>query len=269
LAEDDCLSHNCTKRPFHPARHMHKLPIRTNSTWLSDDELLLLDVLFQWSTWICLLRREGFREQWNLHPHNFNDEELRSHLDSLCTRGVLFYEDRNCPSGWRSRGHQDDRTCVGLTALGGELWSQERMPQWDRFCTERYTTISNGRTLMSVVAVSPKIRDDFLELWPLEVARRRSATIVNHELIPWRPFSKLYVGMATYLEQREWTEAEAMAHMASYREHHETLQRERSWWRNVPELQRFVTDQEHDAGRLSGPPGQANEHLLLRGDNRL
>jgi hypothetical protein len=90
--------------------------------------------------------------------------------------------------------------------------------------------------LMSVTAVTKEVRDHFLTLWPEYPARRRTAVIADGPLIRWHPFPRVYVGVAIYeelaLECTVWAE--------QHQRHQATLKRERSWWRSVPELQRFV-----------------------------
>ncbi|HEY7157847.1 MAG TPA: hypothetical protein VH575_28070 [Gemmataceae bacterium] len=208
---------------------MHKLPFRTNKTWLSDDQLILLDVLFDRGTFLRLLRRESFCEQWNLgYSHNLSDDYLQCHLHWLCEHGVLEAE------------RDGNQTVFHMTAIGGELWSQERCPVWERYCIEQYRMTSRGRTLMSVMAVSPQVRDNFLALWPLYPARRRTATIADRGLIGWHPFGQVFVGVATYEKKQQWTRDEHAVWIEQYRRHQTVLEQERSWWRCVPELQRFV-----------------------------
>lgn len=211
------------------AHAMSNLPYRTNATSLSDDELIILDAIFDGGASFELLRRSSFHPQWNLgYAHNLNDEELRCRLRRLCEQSILKTE------------YDCRRTYYCMTPTGGDLWSQERCPSWDRYCTERYKTTRRGLTLMSVVAVSPEIRDKFLMLWPMPPARRRTATIPGNRLIFWRSFSQLHVGLATYREETEWTSEEYDVYCQRDREHSAILRRERSWWRTVPELQRFL-----------------------------
>lgn len=208
---------------------MHNRPYRTGKTWLTDDQLILLDVLFDKSTSLRLLRRESFMEQWNLeYTHALDDAALECNIRWLCEHGILEPE------------HDGGRTRLQMTRDGGELWSQERCPVWERYCIERYTTTARGRTLMSVMAVSAKVRDDFLDMWPQYPARRRTAVITDRPLIEWHPFARIYVGVATYKEPRQWAPAEYTIWAEQHRQHWAMLERERSWWRCVPELQRFV-----------------------------
>src|SRR5262249_38621605 len=162
------------------------------------------------------------------YAHSLDDGELRCHLRWLCEHGILEAE------------RDGDQTVFRMTAAGGELWSQERCPVWDRYCIECYRTTSRGRTMMTVYAVTPHVRDEFLALWPLYPARHRTARIADHGLIGWHPFGQLFVGVATYEEQRRWTFKEYADWFASYCHHQAVLERERGWWRCVPELHRLV-----------------------------
>jgi hypothetical protein len=215
---------------------MKNLPFRTNSTWLDDVDLVLLDALFDCGTLFRLLRSVVFRPQWNLgYSHDLTDEQLRTRLQNLVDRGVLTAE------------HPPRGTVLRMTPEGGELWSQERRPNWERFCNEGYSETRGGRELMSVVALSPEIRDDFLRLWPecptRDSVRRRAASIhnaKNHELLNWKSFECYHVGLATCRVQREWTLKEYPEFRARYRDHLARLDEERTWWRCVSELQRFT-----------------------------
>jgi hypothetical protein len=214
---------------------MNELPFRTNATWLSDDELVLLDVLFNAGTWVDLLTQESFHEQWNLgYSHQLNDNDLRTSVEKLCHSGVV-----------RVDVGESDRLsgpCIQLTPHGGDLWSLERCPIWERYCMERYSETSAGRTIMTVIAASPEVRDDYLRVWPRYPARRREFTLYDYQLISWRQFPRLYVGAATYHEQRSWsTFEEYSAYRTMFEEHQQLVKRERSWWRGVRELQRFLS----------------------------
>jgi hypothetical protein len=218
------------------------MPFRTGRTWLTDDQLILLDAMFARGTFFRLLCREGYFEQWNLgYAHRLDEAELRLNLRWLCEHGVL---------GSEVSGNQ---TVFHLTPAGGDLWSQERCPVWDRYCTECYRTTSRGKTMMTVYAVSSRVRDEFLALWPPAPARRRTSTIVDRGLIGWRPFSQVFVGVATYQEQRECTPAEYAEWARRYHQHQVVLENQRTWWRCVPELQRFVRRPADPGAPADGP----------------
>lgn len=196
-------------------------PFRTGETWLTDDQLILLDVLFDTHATFRLLRRHRFHEQWNLgYVHDLDDDALKRNLKLLCERGIL------------NLLRDADRIAFRMTCTGGQLWSRERCPDWTRYCTEQYRDSPRGRELMTVLAVSADVRDQFLTLWPRYPARRKIAVIRDRPLIEWHPFPQLYIGLASYDNRAE--------EVSEYREHRSRLERGRSWWRTVPELQRFV-----------------------------
>lgn len=208
---------------------MQVRPYRTGTTWLTDDQLVLLDVLFNIGIPLSHLGRADFLEGWNLgYAHTLDDDALTANVCWLCDQGVLDAEAHGTS------------TVLWMTPAGGELWSQERCPVWERYCTEQYRYTSQGKRLMTVLAVSSEVRDHFLSLWPEYPARRRTTVITNHSLLGWRPFPQLYVGMAVYEETERLTAAEFEDWQLRYRQHWAKLERERSWWRSVPELQRFV-----------------------------
>jgi hypothetical protein len=209
---------------------MRERPYRTGVTWLTDDQLILLDALFDLRAGFGLLRRDSFEVQWNFgYAHALDDAALACNLRWLCEHGALAAEG------------DGDRACYQMTHSGGELWSRERCPVWERFCVDRYRTTPRGRTLLSVMATAPGVRDDFLKLWPEATPlRRRTAVFADHQLIEWRPPGRVYVGLATYEEPHQWTSAEYFVWAELQRERRARLERERSWWRNVLELQRFL-----------------------------
>jgi hypothetical protein len=206
-----------------------KLHVRTNATCLSDNELIILDALFDRGATFGHLRRESPEWQWSFgDTHSLDDDELQKCIESLRRQNLI---EANRVESW---------TCFNITAKGGNLWEEERRPNWDRYCTLRYRTTSTGRTLESVVAVCPEIRDDFIRWWPLYPARHRRAVIADYGLIGWRTFSQLHVGIVTYQKEREWTPDQYSRYEERCRDHQAVLRRERTWWRDVPELQRFV-----------------------------
>jgi hypothetical protein len=63
-----------------------------------------------------------------------------------------------------------------------------------------------------------------------------AGTFKDYGLVRWHPF---YVGVATYTEQHEGT----LEKREQLHQHRNMVERERSWWGCVGELQRFVTQQ--------------------------
>jgi hypothetical protein len=213
---------------------MMHLPFRTNRTWLTDDQLILLDVLFDVAVSFKRLRAEDFGERWNVrYSHQLDDAQLQCALRWLCEHGVLEIE-----------RDADGTAFHRMTAAGGALWSEERCPVWERYCTERYKTTSRGRTLMTVTAVSAEVRDHFLSLWSPNHGRRRAVTISDGGLIRWHSFGQLFVGVTTYEGKNPWEATwETPQEFAAWRERQAKIECERTWWRCVSELQRFVPNQ--------------------------
>lgn len=220
---------------------MPQLPYRTLTTWLSDDDLLLLDAMFDCGVRFGHLRRDNYQLQWNLpYTHNYDDHQLQGRLDYLCQRQILQQQ--------RAEGH----TYFRFTVQGGDLWSQERCPDWQRYCSDRYKETLRNRTMISVVSVSASTRDDYLHLWPTHSSqisydhpiRRRKFTVRNGTLISWLPATLLHVGVATFVEVRQWKSGEeALTASKQEREAWQEMERQRTWWREISELQRFVPSQ--------------------------
>jgi hypothetical protein len=197
-------------------------PKRTYATDLTEDELTLLDVLFDGGASFHLLRRSDFSEQWNHLSHGLDDGELQTTLDRLCGNQILELVDAR------------NRPYYRLTRTGGELWEQERTPVWERYATERYGNTTSDTPTVSVCAVSPHIRDEFwsigsrIAMWA-PASRVRFGRITNHVLIPWKVFPSVYIAVAHLTGDGwsvGWSESE--------------FNRLRTWWRSVLELQKFV-----------------------------
>jgi hypothetical protein len=121
---------------------------RTHSTDLTEDELLILDVMFECSVTYPMLRTCNFVPRFNARPHRLDDETLKSTLVSLERRGITDVDD--C----MLRGHH----YISMTPKGGEHWASERQPKWDRYCTDTYPATIRGRTIMSVKCTTHRIQ---------------------------------------------------------------------------------------------------------------
>lgn len=208
--------------PFPAAKvrqKMQNLPFRTGETWLTDGQLVLLDVMFEgFRISFPLLKSDHFSEQWNVnYSHDFSDEELLCNLHWLCEHGVI------------EMNMEENQSLFEITRAGGDLWSKERRPLWDRYCTARWKEGYTGRVFMSVIATSPGIRDDYLRLHQMESVGCRRASISDYGVIPWRRFPQLYVAVTRFDEQRRLC-PEAYARLKS----------DCSWWTNTSNMQRFL-----------------------------
>lgn len=203
---------------------------RTHATSLTNDDLVILDVLFHGAAIPAMLRRRHFKEQWNAEPHRLDDAALESALDRMLKDGIL------------ERGESQSRRhhVVRMTPHGGDLWSRERCPIWQRYCLDRYNTLPCGSTLLTIVAVAAEIRDHFLDVWPEYPARKRTKMIRDVGLNEWRSFGTLHVGLATYIEPDQWSCEEYELYRQRHQQYLRRVDTSRTWWRSVAELQRFV-----------------------------
>lgn len=203
---------------------------RTHLTDLTDDELLIVDVMFECDVTYPMLRKCNMGPHFNAQPHTLDDEALKSTLVDFRRRGITD----NCDGMFHGQQY------ISITPKGGELWAAERQPKWERYCTESYPATIRGRTIMSVKCTTCSVRDDFLRLWPEYPARTRKATINDIGLVHWRGFGKLFVGLASYSQPRRWSLDEFNEWLPRHLAYIELVENERSWWRTVGELQKFV-----------------------------
>lgn len=204
---------------------------RSNKTSLTDDQLLILDVLIDGGAKPSMLRQRYFSEQWNARPHSLSDDELKTTIRQWLHEGILEAKS------------DSDMRYVAMTSLGGELWEAERCPIWERYCYDRYPAEIRGRSIMSVRCVTPEIRDDFLKLAVENPVRTKTATISDNGLIRWRQFDKLHVGLASFTEDEPvamTTQDEVNEWVSRRLSNIERVESGRSWWRSVRELQKFV-----------------------------
>jgi hypothetical protein len=187
---------------------------RTYATTLTDDELILLDVMFDGGAPFRLLRRNVFQDQWNCHSHNLSDEQLRETLKRLVESGLLKTERR------------DRRTYFQLTPDGGQKWETERLPVWHRYATDKYGETPLGKPFVTITARSSQSRDDFWRIgcevgfFAYTNGRIKTSMIKNHVLIPWKTFPSLYVLVAVlddWFASTDWRAFDAR----------------RTWWRVV------------------------------------
>jgi hypothetical protein len=210
---------------------MTKLFYRTNATSLTESELTILDVIFDGGATLRLLYDDIFKPQWNLpYSHNLDDDALRVTVNSLCERGILLSDET------------EGETVFRMTPAGGDAWSRERCPVWERFFRAICPMRIRDCYIWTVTAVSPVIRDDFFHFWPkYPVRRKRTRIIADFGLLPWRSFDMLHAGVASVYDPHDaWTPEESAIRMEAEKKHRATLEANRSWWQSVDELQRFV-----------------------------
>jgi hypothetical protein len=207
---------------------------RTHCSNLTDDELILLDILFDVRCSIAFLRREVFREQFNCDSHNLDGSQLESAVERLIGEGILETSD-----------HRSNETrSLQITPKGGRIWSEERAAIWELYGYETSKTLPNHREMVTFIGVSAECRDSFLDLWPRANAKHRAWVIEEYELIYWRRFHPVYVGVAIYDNPTEWEIDEYFEYVKQEEKRRQKMEQERRFWRFVKELQKFVANKQ-------------------------
>ena len=197
---------------------------RTGITSLTDDELILLDVMFAYAVLPPMLRQCNIKPQFNIRPHSMDDATLKSSLVRFAKEGITQ----------RTGQFLKGREYIKINEFGGEIWCSERSPVWERYCSDRESATIGSNTIYSVCAVSPKIRDDYLRISIPNSARTRTATISDNGILPWKTFDRLYVGLASFPSDPDSFELEDFDHWLELRKQHIiTVGRERTWWRSA------------------------------------
>jgi len=196
---------------------------RTHATALTDDELYLLDVMFNGGVRFRHVRREVFGDHWNCQSHGMDDDQLRETLN------------RWVESRFLTARSSDGDTYFYLTSDGGRQWEMERLPAWNRYVQAWVTETHSGRPCVSIAASTPETRDDCwtvgreVGMWAYSNGRMKTATVENHALISWKPFLPVYILVAAlddWDSEVDWVGWE----------------RQRTFWRNVKENAKFWPD---------------------------
>jgi hypothetical protein len=106
---------------------MNALPTRTGNSDLSDEELLLFDMLFDSNATAAQMSSTNYPCHMNCgYNHSLSDADLSCTIDSLLSRNLI-----------RLIGNSSDSTApiYSLTESGGERWEVERRPDWNRYVT--------------------------------------------------------------------------------------------------------------------------------------
>jgi hypothetical protein len=207
---------------------MAKKLFRTFATSLTDDELTLLDVMFENVVVPSMLRQCNIYNQF-LTTHSLGDLALSESIERFLREGIA----KPLDSIFRSQ------RCLAITEHGAALWSSERCPVWERYCVDREFAVVGDQTLVSVRAVTPKIREEYLQIAHSNPTRVKRTTIRDNGLLPWRSFDCLYVGLVSFTKPK-WHPSDDLQPWLEYRQGElARVERQRTWWRDIGELQKF------------------------------
>jgi predicted transcriptional regulator len=203
-----------------------RTPRRSGKTPLSDDELIILDALFDGARPLGTLYREKFSEIHNLpYRHDLSRNEVTETVRKLELQGILHSEEG------QSRG-----TYFSLTEEGGRLWEREREPDWTCFVAVDGQLDSNGnRTTMIARSQSLVVAQAYLETLeacghtPVILESRTAKMVEIARVLPWKSLEQVHevhalIGRAAEEEPKiDW----------------KLYQDRRIWWTTVSELQDF------------------------------
>lgn len=200
---------------------------RTNKTSWTNEELLIVDVLFDSSDTFESLLKENYAGWHNLpYSHSLEDDSLRDMLNELIHNGILT----------SSTAEHGNKTFYALTEAGGKLWEAERAPDWERYCTDSSKVGENNRWMLSVESPSMMTVKSFVEcakscrLYEFKQEEIRTITLRDEKLstIYWRTFLTICsIFVPTHplpeINKVDWKEYE----------------HKRTWWRSLTELAKF------------------------------
>lgn len=202
------------------------IPPRTHATSLSSSELLLFDMLFRFRCVETHLRGEAYRFHLNLsYSHDIDDEDLPKVLSSLQEKGDVVQELAGPRRSW------------GLSERGGEKWEQERMPDWNSYCSAWTRPTTRGRTIIGVASPSERTAECFWNTanntgyW-LASSKGKRRKLLKYRLLYWKSFSPTFVIVGCGREEEEGSPSHV--DWASY-------ETSRIWWRTAAELSTLRT----------------------------
>lgn len=184
--------------------------------------MLLMDVMFDGAVFEYLLHAQVFEQQWHRESHSLSVQQLNALLASMETRNLIVKSSR-------MRGQVSCAT-YALTPSGGELWSVERQPLWDLYCSF-YFCQHRERRRITCVSSNPKTCQACLEVVASDRTNARIVTnLQNVKLIYWKQFSSYTVGVTF---ERDLDEE------ASFLERRQRIQKSQFFWSSLRDLQKF------------------------------
>jgi len=197
------------------------VPFRTGITKLSDDELVLLDIVAIHTVLPQMLRVSVFEATWALgYCHSINDFSLKQAIKNLRRRGLIAFD--------RSRG--DARICA--TSRGGKAWASERLPIWNLFVCVELVALPEGRQHITVWSPGKSTPDIYLGSMASQEYELDNRILTQPDddwgILPWTRFATLFSASADIVHD----DGPSLSFDA--------YESNRAHWSNVRELQKFV-----------------------------
>ncbi|MCH8273160.1 MAG: hypothetical protein IH851_00005 [Armatimonadetes bacterium] len=215
---------------------MTDLPFRSGATELSNDELFLLDFLatlaYHGRAGVYQFPQETYQQHMNIrYCHSIPDAEVENVLDNMARGGILQAKP-DLPEFYDNR--------YGLTRHGGDLWCRERMPVWRRYCSTMSSAVFHGDVgEMEVRCVDKQIGLDYLvisnALGHISILDDLQTTewhpMPPEELVVWHPLPAAWIATIRVKNVDDMN-----------RNRYDELDRQRTWWWTLDELQKFLPE---------------------------
>lgn len=208
---------------------------RTYKTDLSDDELLIFDVLFDSKVEVnALIGGEDFETNFNCPSHELEIIDLGRAINNFVKNGLvrLYLAERI--------NGKTFSTYVELTEDGGGFWEKERRPDWDKFVADlssdekgfwevrvfSSTVDTAKKFIMTAHACGLYELEDVNSLMVHKVALSERVAIV-----PWKKFENAY-WVTSKISRKSNDSGKREIDWELYRE-------KIDWWRSVEELMEY------------------------------
>ncbi len=213
---------------------MNNKIIRTNQTELSDDELIIFDLLFDSYQSVNSLKKGDNVTIGLNYPisHQIETTELISVVETFVDMGLMKFKLGFIPE------QNQIYPRVGLTEKGGNLWEKERLPDWEKYVADS-SSDENGFWELSISSPSLKTAKHFMlvvqECKLYELSDPRKFEILENQvketepLIPWKTFGTVYE-IKSRLSERMGSGNRPLTDWKLY-------QKKARCWRTVKELQ--------------------------------
>jgi hypothetical protein len=206
---------------------------RTNETDLSNDELILFDVLFNYNVPINALKNGvEFSLNFNCQSHNLDVNELRDTIERFVSKGQMKFKLCVMPKD------KQIVTFVCLTENGGNIWEKEHLPIWESYVRDS-SSHCNGFWELSIFSPTMETAMGFLEIAQecnLYELMDNNDIIINEIrgkdtdlLIPWKYFDRLYELKSRLAEKKKLGNSKE----TDWDHYNSNIM----WWRDVDELQ--------------------------------
>ncbi len=221
---------------------------RTHKTSLSDDELLLLDALFDKDLVLGQLKMKNFGVVNNFsRTHHFSDAELKAKLSEWTDAGILRTEMEDFSEVLDSGERRNSGPYYIMTEKGGGLWELEREPPWDRYIAVTFRdNDETGECLISIRSPHLATAEQYLlqvcqgVMYQAEVEKAQTIIHPDERLLEWKVFPAIYEILAA-AEDPSPVEDPYNERPIDFTLYHAR----RTWWSTLEELQRLPAEPPH------------------------